>query len=554
MKKKRRKYEEVNYWESMADSMVGLLLCILLITLLLILYLVRIPDDDYVDLEQGNSYEQYDDADDGGGNHAYGEIDDEEGDDWNDEEDYNDDGGSYGGGGGGGDGEDDGDDEFEDPDPGAGEGEGTDKAAVFVQVVDGETGRTIKKSGLEFELYGSNASLQVLSTYYPKKIDYKKYETDESGVFYLPEKLFLSGYYLHGLSAITGYDKPDNVEFTVDQAYDWDDPYVVTVEMYPSKNIIRMELKDQDNGDAITDASFDVVAAENIITQDGTTRYKEGDIADTITVDQDGYGESKELYLGNYLLRQKEVPEYYAKLASDTAAAVEGKTGSGKPSVQEITEEKTSVSVVLTDALYDTQYISGAAFKMTSDDGTTVRNVRTDEKGRFTITDLKKNTTYHIRQVSAVSDYQIDNADYSFTVNGDGLIDGEKEVSFQIKNRMIRISIGVRDKLFKGQVSDVNIAVKDASGTVVKVWNSTGLDQTLEGLEPGEYIVLFDGRDDLEQKIVVEDKTELQEFRFERWTTADIGAILALSLVVIGLIVLLVIFMKRARKKKAEEE
>ena len=54
-KKQKRNYNEVNYWESMADSMVGLLLCVLLITMLLIIYLVRIPDEEFVDPDPGDS-------------------------------------------------------------------------------------------------------------------------------------------------------------------------------------------------------------------------------------------------------------------------------------------------------------------------------------------------------------------------------------------------------------------------------------------------------------------------------------------------------------------
>ena len=558
MKKKKRAYEEVNYWESMADSMVGLLLCILLILMLLILYLVRIPDDDYVDLEQGNQYEQYHDADDGGGNHSYGSIDDEYGDEWETEPetepetgtDWNDDGGGGGGGGYGGDEEDY---PFEDPDPGAGEGEGTDKAAVFVQVVDGETGRTIKKSGLEFELYGVNSALQVLNTYYPDKISYKKYETDEAGVFYLPEKINLSSYYLHALSVLAGYDTPENTEFTIEESYDWEDPYVVTVSIYPSKNIIRLQLKDQDNGDPIEGAVFDVIAAENIVTQDGTTRCKAGDIVDSITVDKDGYGESQELYLGNYLLRQTEVPEYYARILTDQAVEVESRTDVGTPAVNEVTEEKTSVKVTVTDALYDTRYIAGAGFTLSTDDGTVVKSIKTDKNGRFTVTDLKKNTTYHIQQISTIFDYQMDTADYSFTVDGEGLINGEKETEFQIKNRIIRISIGIQDRIFQGQVSDVNVALQDASGNVIRVWNSTGLEQTIEGLTPGEYIVVLDGNKDQEQKIVVEDKIELQEYQFQRWTTSDISAVLAAGLLLAGALVLMIFLIKRARHKKAEE-
>ena len=143
--KQKRHYDEVNYWESMADSMVGLLLCILLITLLLIMYLVRVPDNDYVDVAEGDNYESFQDEEPGGGNHAYGQNDDSEGDAW---QQGNTDGTEEKGGGhsGGGGGEDDENYKYEDPDPGAGEGYGSDRAAVLVQVVDGETNRTIKAS------------------------------------------------------------------------------------------------------------------------------------------------------------------------------------------------------------------------------------------------------------------------------------------------------------------------------------------------------------------------------------------------------------------------
>ena len=546
MKKHKRKYDEVNYWESMADSMVGLLLFVLLILLLLIMYVVQIPDDDL-----GNTYQQNTVVDDGGGNY---DESDEDRDTYNDNHNSGSDLDEGGGGTGGAGDTDDEKNKFEDPDPGAGDGEGSDKAAVYVQVVDEETGVTIKKRGIEFELYGSGSALQVLSTYYPKKTDYKKYQTDDSGVFYLPEKLYLSSYYLHALSTIKGYDIADNVNFTLSEAHDWDDPYILTVPMHPSKNIIRMQLLDKDNGENISEATFDVIASENIITQDGTTRYREGDVVDTIELDENGYGESKEIYLGKYQLRQNKVPEFYAKTSEDTAVEVKSKTEAAVPAVTEITEEKTSVTVSLTDALYDTKYISGAKFELSAESGGKTETYKTDDKGRFTIIDLKKNTTYHIKQVSAVSDYELSNEDYSFTVNGDGLIDGNETEEIKVTNRIIRISVGIKDKLFRGQVSDVNVAIHDAEDNTVKVWDTTGLEQTIEGLTPGEYMVIINGNKDQAQTIRVEDKTELQAFSFEQWTVADIGAIIGVSFVVIGMIVILVIVGKHRRQRKIEDK
>lgn len=555
--KQKRHYEEVSYWESMADSMVGLLLCILLITLLLIMYLVRIPDEDYIDVNKGYSYERYHDSDDGGGNHSYGKIDDEEGAEGETEETetetevetekYEDNagrGGSYGGGG-----DDDENYKYEDPDPGAGEGEGIDRAAVLVQVVDGETGRTIKRAGMEFELYGANSALQVLNTYYPKKTEYKKYETDKSGTFYFPEKIVLSTYELHALSTIEGYDLAENTTFTLDQAYDWEDPYVVSAIVVPSKNTIRIQVKDIDNGEAVAGATFDVVAAENIITQDGTTRYKEGETVDVITVGNDGYGESKELYLGNYLLRQDVVPQYYGKITGDKAVTVASKSEASNSAIQELTEDKTSVRVVLKDALKSTVYLAEARFVLTEDDGTVAGYQVTDKNGRFTVTNLKKNTTYHIKQLSTISDYQIDGTDHTFTVNGEGLIDGKTETEMTVENRIIRISIGVKDRIFRGQVSDVNMILCDAEGNVIKTWNTTGLEQTLEGIPEGEYQVILDGNESQAQTITVANVTEIQEFQFDRWTVTDIGVLLAL-----GLVALLIAAARHQRRKKTEEK
>lgn len=553
--KQKRNYDEVNYWESMADSMVGLLLCILLVTMLLIMYLVRVPDDDYVDLNKGDNYEIYQDPDAGGGNHSYGKVDDAEGDNWdtqkgNDAENTDSDGGDTSGGGG----EDDENYKYEDPDPGAGDGNGIDRAAVLVQVVDGETGRTIKKTGMQFELYGANSSLQVLSTYYPKKVDYKSYETDKSGTFYLPEKIPLAGYQLHALSAIPGYDLAENTDFTIDKSYDWDDPYVVSAVVYPSKNSICVQVKDVDNGDAVTGATFDVVAAEDIVTQDGTTRYKEGETVDTISVDEDGIGESTELYLGNYVLRQNEVPQYYAKNTSDKAVTVESKSDASANSVQELLIDKTSIKITVTDALKNNTYLEGARFSLSEDDGTIVGYEKTDNSGRLTFSDLKKNTTYHIQQLSTAADYQVDPADHTFTVNGEGLINGNAETELTVKNRIIRISIGVKDRIFQGQVSDVNVALCDAEGNVVKTWNTTGLEQTLEGIAEGEYKVILDGKESQAKRITVRDVTEIQEFQFARWTIADIGSLLALGLLCLGLVIVLIVTAKHRKERTTEEK
>ena len=61
----------------------------------------------------------------------------------------------------------------------------------------------------------------------------------------------------------------------------------------------------------LKDAEFEVTAAEDIYTADGTLRISKGALADTLVTDESGEAESKELYPGKYLLREISAPEGY---------------------------------------------------------------------------------------------------------------------------------------------------------------------------------------------------------------------------------------------------
>ena len=536
MKRRNKQDHEISYWESMADGVVGLLLCILLIMMLLILYLIHINGKDnaedegaYEEAGYGYSYDhEYADPDGGGWKGEGEEEDDDEG----------------GGGGGF---------PFEDPDPGMGEGEGGEKAAVWVEVIDGETQRTIKKQGIQFELYNSASTLQILSTYYPTKIDYKKYETDKDGVFYLPEKIPLSTYYLHQLTAVEGYDPADNWEFGPDRDYDWDDPYVVSVSLFPSKNIIRLQLSDLESGEPLSDASFDVIAAENIVTNDGTTRYKQGDVADTLTVNEEGYVESKELYLGKYLIRQKTAPEYYSCLLNDTPVSVKSKQSAPTPALTELKERKTALNLSVTDALYDNKTIAGAEFELTTGNGVKVGSITSDGRGQAQITNLKKGTTYHIRQISSAAKYKYDTEDYVFDVDSQGFINGKEVEDLKVINRITRASFSFRSKIMRGQLSDINLFLEDSNGTVLERWNTSAVDNIIEGLEPGEYRLVVDGNEAKAYTITVNDEVNIQAFIFSIWTLRDICIVVFGVLAGVGVLAGIILLVRR-RKQNSKSE
>jgi LPXTG-motif cell wall-anchored protein len=66
----------------------------------------------------------------------------------------------------------------------------------------------------------------------------------------------------------------------------------------------------------IAGATFNIIAAEDIITPDGTIRAKQGEVVDTIITGSGGSVQSKELYLGNYYAAETAVP--YGFLLDET--------------------------------------------------------------------------------------------------------------------------------------------------------------------------------------------------------------------------------------------
>ena len=55
-------------------------------------------------------------------------------------------------------------------------------------------------------------------------------------------------------------------------------------------------------------AVYEITAAEDIYTLDGTLRYAAGEVVDTVTTDDTGLAESKPLYLGKYEIREITAP------------------------------------------------------------------------------------------------------------------------------------------------------------------------------------------------------------------------------------------------------
>ena len=546
MKTRKRRQDpdaEYNFWQPATDMMSALVYVLLLIIALLGLYLLS----DYTGLEEPSSSSEeaassgwhdddYDGWHDGGADDDPGDGD---GDGRYDQQII-----QTGGGGGGGYDED-----------------GV-KAAVFAELIDEETERRIQEAGVRFELYRTdtahliNGSLQTLNTYYPEKISYREYETTGEGTFYLPEKIWQGSYYFHQLSEPEGYDAAADTYYDVDRMYDWPEPYIVQIRVAPCKNIIRLQMNDAETQQPVGGGIFRVIAAEDIITKDGTVRYTQGQQVDTITCDEAGYGESVELYLGKYTVQQQSSPNYYTTMQQDLDAEVEKKNGSD-PELHKIDTEKTRILLNVTDELTSSA-LEGAVFTVTNRRTGTTQTVATDGAGQIRLTDLDKSTTYLIREQQAPENYRPDDTDHTVTVAADGRIDGAGGTTLDITNRLLRVSISAVDTVLRSNTEGEQLSLYNEQDQLIRSWTSSDSGQLFTDLTEGSYYVVRGKADPANARkypFTVQDTASTQNWTVPVFTLRSAVALAVLSVVAAGVVWLLVflwgIFARRRKARKA---
>lgn len=547
--RKQKHDEEFSFWQPASDMFSALLLILMLVIILLCLYLAQIPEHSLLDPFAGNTFAMSD-RDEGDA-----EVEPSETPEPTPEPTPTPSPTPtpfvFSGGGGGGDGENEGEEEGQEEMTGEEDG---NKSAVYVMLVDAETERVIREAEVAFELYGEDHVLQVLNVYYPESISFNMYETTEDGTFFLPEKLAFGDYELKELTEPSGYDGLDRILFTLDEIHDWSNPYVIQIPLQPSQNVIHVQMVDAATGYGLGGGSFDIIANESIMTADGTLRYRYGETVGRIVCDEFGVGESEELYLGAYRLREATIPEYYAGQERDIAVQVAKRSAVEEPSL--IESERTTLTLRLTDELNPALGIGGATFSITPERrGNQTLELVTDSTGRIILDELQKGTTYTIIQTGASGDYKLSSDYQSFTVGADGRIDGESTANLSFVNHIIRVSIGVTERFSSVQVSDVNIALFDASdNSLVRSWTSTGTPVTFTNLDGGNYYVVISGENERRYEITVLDQAQPQEINIQITGATHYIIVGAVSLAAILVLVFVILGVRRVRKKRRPPE
>ena len=209
------------------------------------------------------------------------------------------------------------------------------EALIEIVKKDAETGKIIPAAGIGFKVRNTDTGEYIVQHInYPTPTDIDIYYTDVTGKLMMPEKLPYGNYEIVEQCTAYGYvldSAPIAFKVTGEKT-------IVTVEKFnmPQKGIIHITKSGEIFFSAVeTDgvyslvfadknlagATYEITAAEDIITPDGTLRYAKNTVVDTLTTDENGAAESKALYLGKYTIRETKAP--YGMVLNSTPKAVE---------------------------------------------------------------------------------------------------------------------------------------------------------------------------------------------------------------------------------------
>lgn len=250
----------------------------------------------------------------------------------------------------------------------------------YLKVVklDKETGKRIPYEGAAFEIYDSDNHRVTMQYTYPQVASIHTFYTNKEGYLITPEKLPYGDYTLKEVQAPYGYVLDNTpIPFSISQENSSTDTGVTVVKVkardVAQKGVINITKTGEifssveENKGVYTPkysisnlkgTIFEIYAAEDITTLDGTVRYEQGTLVDTITTDDDGVAKSKELYLGKYTFIEKTAPNGYVHNAAKYDA--------------ELTYAGQNVSVTSTDiSVYnDRQKVSVSLKKIMANDKT----------------------------------------------------------------------------------------------------------------------------------------------------------------------------------------
>ena len=323
---------------------------------------------------------------------------------------------------------------------------------------------------------------------YPTPTTIDTFYTDGNGQLVTPEKLeYSKGYSLVEVQAPYGYvldSTPMYFDVAEEQSPDEGGITVIKVDKpnMAQKGIVNIEKTGDENTDVIyqptyevkglAGAVYEIAAAEDIITPDGTLRYAKGEVVDAVTTDESGLAKNKELYLGKYtvveitapegMVINKEAHEVELTYAGQEVAVTETATSFVNDrqkvtvSLEKAIEKNDIFNIGNSDEMKNISFGLFAAEEIVSASGTSIpadgliEIISLSENGKVTLkTDLPFES-YYVRELATDEHYILSDAKYPFTFS---------YASQDTANVEIAVNDGnpIKNKLIYGSVSGKKI-------------------------------------------------------------------------------------------------
>lgn len=395
----------------------------------------------------------------------------------------------------------------------------------FIKVVkvDAESGKTIPYAGAGFQLYDPAGNLVTMTFTYPTPTTVDTFYTDANGTLVTPEKLeYGTGYSLVEVQSPYGYVLDSTpVYFDVTEDNSSDEGGITVIEVtkpnMAQKGTISVEKTgevfygvnvsgSEDTGfiyqpvyeiAGLEGAVFEIRAAEDIYTPDGTLRYSKGEVVDTITTTFDGMVKSKEFYLGKYEVQEitapdgmvlnGEVHEVELTYAGQNVAVTETSTSffNDRQKVEISLEKALEINEIFGigngDEMKNISFGLFAAEDITSVNGDVIpadgiiEIVTLDENGKAVIkTDLPMGS-YYVKEIATNEHYMLDDTKYPVVFEYAGQ-----------DTAIVKIAVNNGEKieniLIYGSVSGIKVDENDAplGGAVIGIFKDGTTEYTKE--------------------------------------------------------------------------
>ena len=274
---------------------------------------------------------------------------------------------------------------------------------------------------------------------------------------HLTEKLLPGTEYIFKeIEAPSGYLVAEDVRFTVANT---EEIQKVRMEDENAMGKIRIVKTDRSTKERLNGAVFEIHAAEDIITPDGTVQLKKGELADTITtgieiedMEEKGAGIacSKELFFGKYVITEKKPPVGYVLDQQSYPVDLTYEDQDTPVVLKTLHLKNTSTELTILKQDAETKEpLSGVRFTvrdsaMPIENGDTsisaIQLWTTDENGEIHLRGLLPGT-YWIQETMTVPGYMLDPVKYTIEVFEDGQItaDGKSTDILRIQNKKTQL-------------------------------------------------------------------------------------------------------------------